>query len=196
MRRLYFALFGVIFLEMFSGSATVSAKTKKAKFPQKDPQDQIEVVGHVAVPGDPVTSFVVTQHYSSNYLYAEHQGGKDLTLIDISNTAHPVVLSDVSYPSGGGSANLFAVAGTAALITGSPSSSPAASAPQTIRIMDLSDPQHPSVAREFDGVTAISRDTQRGLIFLANGDGVWILHQSLALDPQMLKEWIRQVSAP
>jgi hypothetical protein len=174
----------------------LGAKTKKVKPAQKDPQDQIKVVGHIPVPGDPITSFVVTQHYSQYYLYAEHQGGKDVTLIDITNTAHPVVLSDVKYPSGEGSASLFAVSGTAALITEGQSSSQAVPASQTIRIMDLSDPQHPAVAREFLGVTAISRDAQRGLIFLANADGVWILQQSLALDPEMLKAWLRQVSAP
>jgi hypothetical protein len=42
----------------------------------------------------------------------------------------------------------------------------------------------------------MSRDDQRGLIFVANADGIWILHQELALDPEMLKEWIRQASAP
>jgi hypothetical protein len=194
MRQFYLSVFSVICLGLISGSTPASAKSKKAK--QKDPQDQIEVVGHVPVPGGPVTSFVVTQHYSRLYLYAEHEGGKDVTLIDISNTGRPLVLSDVSYPSGGGSANLFAVAGTAALITEGQTSSQAAPVPQTIRIMDLSDPQHPAVAREFTGVTAIGRDEQRGLIFLANGDGIWVLHQNLALDPAMMEQWLRQVSAP
>jgi hypothetical protein len=87
----------------------LGAKTKKVKPAQKDPQDQIEVGGHIPVPGDPITTFVVTQHYSRYYLYAKHQGGKDITLIDITNSAHPVVLSDVQYPSGEGSASLFRI---------------------------------------------------------------------------------------
>ena len=51
--------------------------------------------------------------------------------------------------------------------------------------MDFSDPQHPKVAREFAGVTAITTDD--GLIFLANADGIWILHQTLAEDPEVEK---------
>jgi hypothetical protein len=174
------------------------AEAKKAKAPPKDPQDTIEVVGHIPSVDGPVTHFVVTKHYNKSYLYVEHEGGRNVTLVDISKVQQPLVLSDVSYPSGGGSENLFAVAGTAALITESPTAPAATAAPatQTVRIMDLSDPTHPSVAREFTGVTAMTRDDQRGLIFVANNDGVWILHQELALDPQMLKEWIRQVSAP
>ena len=41
--------------------------------------------------------------------------------------------------------------------------------------MDFSDPQHPKVAREFTGVTAMSRDDRRGLIFLTNDQGLSIL---------------------
>ena len=37
---------------------------------------------------------------------------------------------------------------------------------------------------------------ERGLIFVANGERIWILRQNLALDPQMLEEWLRQVTAP
>jgi hypothetical protein len=180
MRRLHFPLFGIVLLGLIGGAAGASAQTKQGEPAPQGSQDRIEVVSHIPVPGGPVTSFVVTQHYSRNYLYAEHEGGKDLTVIDFTNTAQPLVLSNVSSVSGAGSASLLAVAGTAALTTEGPRSSPAASVPQTVRITDLSEPQHPTVAREFKGVTAISRDEQHGLIFLANGDGIWILHQEFA----------------
>jgi hypothetical protein len=66
-------------------------------------------------------------------------------------------------------------------------------APQSIRILDFSDPQHPNVAREFAGVTAISRDDRRGLIFLDNAEGIWILHQSRAEDPEVEKAYAHHV---
>jgi hypothetical protein len=196
MRRLHFSLFSIIFLGLIGGVTGASAKTNKAGPAPKDPQDQIEVVSHIPVPGGAVTSFVVTQHYSRNYLYAEHEGGKDITLIDVTNTAQPLVFSDISYSSVGGSASLFAVAGTAALITEGPISSPAGAAPQTVRIMDLFGP-----ATSHRGTRIQRRDGHRrkgrlGLIFLANSDGIWLLQQSLALDPEILKEWIRQASSP
>jgi len=31
------------------------------------------------------------------------------------------------------------------------------------------------------------------LIFLANGDGIWILHETIALDPQVEKEYGQRV---
>jgi hypothetical protein len=152
MRRLHIPLFSIILLGLIGGATGASAKAKKAKPAPKDPQDQIEVVGHIPPIGGPVTRFMVTKQNSRYYLYVEHEGGKDVTLVDISKTAQPLVLSEFSYPSGGGSETLFAMAGTAALIIqGSPSSADRAVTPptQTVRIMDLSDPEHPSVTREF-----------------------------------------------
>jgi hypothetical protein len=55
--------------------------------------------------------------------------------------------------------------------------------------MDFSDPLHPKITREFTGITAIERDDGRGLIFLANADGIWILHQDFALDPEVQRAY-------
>ena len=182
-------LIGVVLLGL---SPAAEAKGKSKKPPPKDPQDAIEVIGHIAPTGETVTRFISTQHYSSYYLYVEHDTGKNLTLIDVSNTTKPIVVADIPSAPNGGAGSLFAVAGTAALITEQTAGVPA-SLPQTIRIMDFSDPRQPRVAREFAGVTAMSRDDRRGLIFLANPEGIWILHQSLAMDPEVEREYARHV---
>jgi hypothetical protein len=166
---------------------SVDARDKKPKAP--DPKDEIEVVGHVPLTGGPVTRFLATQHYSSYYLYAERGPGQAAMLIDVTKTTQPAVLADVAYAPSSGSGNLTLVAGTAALVSSEPAASGAASAPQTIRIMDFSDPKNPKVAREFTGVTAMSRDGGRGLIFLANADGIWILQQHFAEDPEVQRAY-------
>ena len=55
--------------------------------------------------------------------------------------------------------------------------------------MSFADPQHPTVQQEFANVSAFARDENRGLIFLANPQGVWILHEKLAMDPSLEREW-------
>jgi hypothetical protein len=165
------------------------AKNKKPKAPPASPKDEIDVVGHIPLTDGPVTRFLATQHYSSYYLYAEHNAGRTATLIDVTKTSQPAVLADVSFAPPSGSDSLALVAGTAALVTSDPAASPAPAAPQTIRIMDFSDPHSPKVARVFAGVTAMSRDESRGLIFVANADGIWILHQRLAQDPEVEKAY-------
>lgn len=184
---LFFVVAGLAVL-----SSNALCKDKKKKSPPKDPQDAIEVVGHIPPTGGAVTRFLSTQHYSSFYLYVEHEGGKNVTLIDVSKTTQPIVLAEIPSAPNGGTGSLFAVTGTAALITGQAPNPPAVN-PQTIRIMDFSDPKQPKVAREFAGVTAMSRDDQRGLIFLANPEGIWILHQNFATDPEVEREYARHV---
>jgi len=169
-----------------------SAKNKTHKSEPGPPRDTIEVVGHVAPTNRAVTNFICTQHYSSYYLYAEHESGKDITLIDVTKATQPAVLADVPYTGNGGSEALVAVAGTAALVS-SELNGPMPAPQQSLKIMDLSDPQHPKVAREFTGVTAVGRDNQRGLVFVANSEGIWILQQHLALDPEVEAEYTRQV---
>ena len=151
----------------------------KKKTSPKDPQDEIEVVGHIPSAGGPVSHFVATQHYSSYYLYAEHEEGKSITLIDVTNTEHPAVLANVAYPASGVATSLSAVAGTAALVSSAPTAH-TQSPPQTMQLLDFSDPQHPKITREFTGITAVDRDDRRGLIFLPNAEGIWILHQKFA----------------
>lgn len=126
-----------------------------------------------------------TQHFSSSYLYAQRDTGQKVTLIDVSQAEKPLILGELATGS------LSLVTGTAALVSAAGGAPAAAlpAEPQTLRIMDFSDPQHPKVAREFTGVTAMSRDDRRGLIFLTNDQGLWILRQNLATDPAVEKAY-------
>jgi hypothetical protein len=175
-------------------ASTAAAKNKKVKAQPPPPKDEIEVVGHIPMTGGAVTRFSSTQHYSSYYLYAEHAGSKNVTLIDVTKVGQPSVLADMAYSPDGGSQGLLLVAGTAALVNSEQGSSAATPATtQSLKIMDFSDPQNPKVAREFTGVTAIGRNDPRGLIFVANGDGVWILKQHFAEDPELEKAYANYV---
>jgi len=169
-----------------------SARNKKAKAVPSAAKDQIEVAAHLPMTGGPVRRFLTTEHYSSSYLYAEHDGGK-LTLIDVTKADRPAVLADAAYAPADASGSLAAVAGTAALVSSEPAGSSSTSTPQTLKIMDFSDPQNPKVAREFTGVTAMTRDAGRGLIFVANVEGIWILRQHLATDPDVEKAYANYV---
>lgn len=165
----------------------------KNKHPQPQaPQDEIQVAAHIPVPGDAVVRFLATQHYRRDYLYAEHQSGKTVTLIDITDLDRPSVLAEMSYPVSQ-SGDLVAVAGNAALVTTANTQAEAPLVPQTFRILSFADPLHPAVQHQFDGVTATARDDKRGLIFLANPEGVWVLRQHLAMDPQEEQEWEHNV---
>jgi hypothetical protein len=179
-RNIDYRLSSAVLLAGLILTSGADARDKKPKAP--DPKDQIEVVGHIPLTGGPVKRFLSTQHYSSYYLYAERENGGNATLIDITKTDQPAVLGDMA------SGNLTMVAGTAALVSSQAAVS-IPEAPQTVKIMDFSDPRDPKVAREFTGVTAMSKDDQRGLIFVANADGVWILRRHFAEDPEVQRAY-------
>jgi len=151
------------------------------------PQDGIELVAHLPLTSAPVTHFVETQHYRRNYLYAETGAGSGVILIDVTDIGRPTIISTL-----GGSSettNVIAAAGTAALVAKTPGPTRRPADTQTFRIMSFADPQHPTVKQEFANVSAFSRDESRGLIFLANPEGIWILHEKLATDPESEREW-------
>jgi hypothetical protein len=165
------------------------AKNRTPKAPGAAPRDEIQVVGHIPLTDGPVRRFLTTQHYSSYYLYVEHDAGTNITLIDVTKTNEPAVLADVAVAPSSNAGSLTVVAGTAALVSCEQAAAATIPAPQTVKIMDFSDRQNPRVAREFTGVTAMSRDDRRGLIFVANGEGIWILQQQLAEDPEVQKAY-------
>ncbi len=103
---------------------------------------KLQVVGHIPVTDGPVKRFLATQHYSSYYLYAEHDAGKNVTLIDVTKTAHPAVLADVAYPPAADPAvSRWSRAPRRWLAANRRPRHPPT--PQTIRIMDFSDPKIP-----------------------------------------------------
>jgi len=163
-------------------------KDKHGKTPAP-PQDQIVVNAHIAVPQSAITGFEFTRHYNRRYVYAQRTGEPPI-LIDITRLDAPKVLSTLSVSGDSGSQNLLAVAGTAVVAS---DAAPLADPPKsrTIRIIDYSDVAHPKVTNEFKDVTAISN--QNGLILLANPEGIWILSQKLAEDPEEEAEYARRV---
>jgi hypothetical protein len=182
----------IVFL-LLTATVTSWAKDKQPKKQDESSQDQITVVAHFPVTGGPVTRFIATQHYGRAYVYAEHESGRNLTLIDVTNPSRPAVLADAAVSDGAESASLLTATGTAALVSDTPAADTKPAAPQTIRIMNFSDPLHPTVAQEFKGVTATSRDVQPGLILLANADGIWVLQQHFALDPAVERSYAYKV---
>jgi len=67
--------------------SSVQAKDKKIKAARNEAKDTIEVAGPITLTNGPVKRLLPTQHYSSFYLYAEHDDGdrKSTRL----NSSHP-----------------------------------------------------------------------------------------------------------
>ena len=120
----------VALIALLSSASLGFAKGKHKK--AGPPQDRIEVLAHLQLPGGRVEQLLSTRHYRRDYLYAEHASGKTVTLLDVTDAAHPVILSDASLPAANSTGDqLFTVAGNAALV------------------IDSSFPSQPSVRKNF-----------------------------------------------
>jgi hypothetical protein len=132
----------------------------------------------------------MTQHYSRTYLYLEH-ASHALTLVDVTDPKHPAILANLDLPANE-SGSILTAAGDAALV----SSEPAPAAPahsQTMSIVSFADPAHPQTVKQFTNVTCTAQDNHRGLIFVANGEGLWILHNNPAEDPEVQECYAHEV---
>jgi hypothetical protein len=150
------------------------------------PKDSFDVVAHVALTGGPVTSLVATSHFSRKYLYTECLSSHTVTVFDVTDFAHPKVLSRMDS-----SDSLLTAAGDAVLVGADPSA-PVPSG-KKISIVDLADKSKPKIVREFAGVTSMTADAPRGLVFLANAEGLWILHRNQPIDPEIQERYAHEV---
>lgn len=148
--------------------------------------EQVKVVGHLALNGQPARRMVLQQEGRKDYLYVRQPSQQGMTVVDVTKPARPKVVDHIPQQNMTMIDSRIAIAET-------PESSTAAgfshlagniegarggrnvSVPESVRVLDESDPAHPHTVRTFHGVTDIVEDNARQLIYVANGDGIWIL---------------------
>jgi len=154
--------------------------------------DQIEVIAHIPLAGLPVTQLTTGAHWERSYLYLDRGTGGPATVLDVTNPAAPAAAGRLDIPAQEAGARLNEVVGNVALFS-SPSAAATPSTPRTVSIVAFTDPQHPQVERQFLGVTAMVQDPARGLTYLTNGDGLWILRAKPAPDLKAEREYAHYV---
>ncbi len=170
---------------------TLTAAGKDAPKRQNDaPQDRIDVLAKVRMTDGPVTRFTMTKHYGRSYLYVEHASHK-LTLVDVTDGQHPAVVANLDLHAAEAGSVLAAAGDTALMSSEAASAMPQKTA--TMTIVSFADHDHPQTVRHFANVTCSAVDDRRGLVFIANDEGVWILHRNPADDPEMQERYANEV---
>src|SRR5579872_305792 len=149
---------------------------------------QAKVIAHLPMPGGARQMFLQREG-RRQYLYVQHPSRIGFTVVDVTKPSKPKTVSHVPHENlitvGSGLAisgdSQSAVTVGISQIAGSPEGTRGGGIGQeTVRVLDVSDPAHPRTVQTFSGVTAILPDDARALIYVANGDGVWILsHQKV-----------------
>ena len=64
-----------------------------------------------------------------------------------------------------------------------------------LQVMDVSDPENPHRIPELQDIASYAVDRVRGLLFVSNAQGLWILHDDGLVDPTV-KMWEDFTKAP
>jgi hypothetical protein len=168
------------------GSILALAPTAGAQSSASASPVQVNVAGHVELPGMRVKQMFLQQRGDKSYLFLRRADKNAFALVDVTNPSKPVLVQrhDLEEPAGGsvdlpaqGSALAIALIPTSASGSGASATPAAASAlpTETVRLLDTSDPRHPKTIKTFKGVTSITTDDGRRLVFLVNNDGLWVV---------------------
>lgn len=183
-----YAVSALIIAELLlrGGSPAFARKSARVAEPSND---RIEVIGHLALDGTGVTGVLTAEHWRRNYLYLNSAG--KITVVDVTNASIPKIESEYRYSLQDAHPQIQVVVGNAALLADvQPVST---NIPRTISIMSFADPAKPTLVRQFTGITGYLIDSHRGLIYIVNNEGVWIINQKPARDLELEKQYEHDV---
>ena len=159
-----------------SGAAARTASSESRK-------EHVDEVAHLPLDGMHVNQmFVERLDNNKVYLYLQRPTKEALAVVDVTNPDKPVLLSRDALQETAGSQVQPPAAGSALAIAFIPERSPAYLSPateplptQTVQFLDMSDPKNVKSVRTITGVTSVYADDGRNLVYLVNGEGLWIV---------------------
>jgi hypothetical protein len=147
-------------------------------------QGTIKLIASLDIHVSNIRQIRLGEGQGKNLLYLENAAKHAVTVVDVTNAAHPIVEKDVAMPDG--FVGVETVAGDAALVVNRPG--PALNGAESVAIVSFADSERHIVRRTFTNVTALAADAQRGLIYLVDQNGLKVLEKDPSPDPQLESE--------
>jgi hypothetical protein len=152
---------------------SMAANTKPTEVPA-------QVLAHVVLREAPGNEMLLQKRGDKQYLYLQKASKKGFMVIDVTKPSIPNLLEVGARSNEATAGNLELTGGDVAIAKVPDRNSKGVirstdNPTETVKILDLSDPEHPQVLQTFAGVTSVLTDPGRGLIYLANNDGLWVL---------------------
>ncbi len=151
------------------------------------------VIAHLPLPQATGNQMLLQRENGKRYLYVQQAGKQGFMIVDVSKPEQPSLLKRTAEAAQATSGNLALVTPDVAIAESPEKNSTtlrSSNRPtETVRVLDLSDPQNPKTLETFTKVTSILPDGGHGLIYLTNNDGLWILRytHTLHLEPAKKK---------
>jgi hypothetical protein len=137
------------------------------------------VIAHLPLPQATGAQMLLQREKGKQYLYVQQAAREGFMVIDVSKPEMPALLRRTAGSNQSTSGNLQMMTPDIAIAEApekTPSTLTSSNRPtETVRLLDLSDPQNPKTMETFDKVTSLLPDGGHGLIYLTNNDGLWVL---------------------
>jgi len=182
---------GMVVLAFFA--VFVAWSLAKDEPPKKPTDVPATVIAHLPLPQATGNQMLLQKEEGKQYLYVQQASKQGFMVVDVSKPEKPNLLKRTAQSTQATAGSLEMVTPQVAIAEApekKPTTLTSSSHPtETVRVLDLSDPRNPKTIQEFNGVTSMLPDGGRGLIFLTNNEGLWILRYSRAslLEPAKKK---------
>ncbi len=171
-------LVGIAFVLLTSlFSATIPNAVAKSRHAHS-PEPLVVVVGHVVLPGPPAVQMSVQERGRRHYLLIEQASKEGFTIVDVTKAGQPTIVKQVAWPNQASNGKLQLLKAGLILSTAAENNSGAAAGntlTQSLNLLDVRDPANPQTIQGFNGVTSLLVDETRSLMYITNGEGLWIL---------------------
>jgi LVIVD repeat len=181
-----FAIFSVALASMALSLPGLFATTKPTELPA-------QVIAHLPLQDAPGSEMLLQSKGDKHYLYVQKASKQGFTVVDVTKPSIPVFVKPTGS-STDATAGKLEMAGPNVALAELPDRNSKGVIhssdyhTETLKVLDISDPAHPKVIQTFTGVTSTLQDPSRGLIFVANNDGLWILrHPRQGIAPAKTK---------
>ena len=174
-RRLAFLT--AILLSLLVGARSAAAQTSSGS-----PQEHVKVLANLPLDGMHVNQMFMQQRDTKFYLYLHRPIREAYALVDVTNPDKPVLLTRDALKEPPGSQVLPPASSSVLALTVTPEGGSAHAAPtaaqlptETVQFVDTSNPKSAKTVKTFKGVTSLYTDDARKLVYLVNGEGLWIV---------------------
>jgi hypothetical protein len=172
-RRLMCAMLALCALSLTELADASSGDLHQSSSPAK-------VIAHLRLSDGGARRMFLRQDGKARYLYLQRVSQPGLTVVDVTNPGRPKVVRPVPLET-------RTVMGAGFMITETPGLSAAVRAtgaarkgdidvvPESVHVLNVGDPAPSRTVQGFSGAASTLQDPVRNLIYVVNGDGVWIL---------------------
>jgi hypothetical protein len=144
---------------------------------KKSAVSNLGVIAHVQLEGGTAARMVLMERNGKEYLYLGLASSSGVCVFDVTTPAAPRKMERFAGASGAQAAEFQLVGDTLAVSSRSGEATISSSdvAPRSVTILNMTDPTNPQPIQTFADVTSFVADNARGLIYLSNGEGLWVV---------------------